>query len=161
MNIRKATISDATAIAEIYSYHILSRESCMLTEPMITIDIENMLQNLQDRELMVVAEIENQITGWAILKMYSPRLGYRYACESSIYMNPKFQGKGLGRKLMDWLLREAKQLDFHHIVAKIIKKNSASIQFHEKFGYTTVGVQKEIGFLDNEWEDVLIMQKLL
>ncbi len=161
MIIRQATVSDAKEIAQIYSHHIKMGGSCMLTESMIDKDIENMLLNLKEREVMAVIEIDNQIAGWGNLKMYSPRLGYQYSCENSIYLNPNFLGKGLGHQLMDWLMKEATKLDFHHIVAKILLKNTSSIQFHEKFGYTTVGVQKEIGFLNNEWEDVMIMQKLL
>jgi len=32
---------------------------------------------------------------------------------------------------------------------------------HEKFGFTVVGTQREVGFVDETWVDVTIMQCLL
>jgi len=161
LTIRKAKLSDTKPIAEIYSHHIDTGESCMFTDPIHETEIREMILNLKEREVLAVIELDNDIAGWGILKMYSPRLGYRFTCENSIFLNPNSLGKGIGKELMSWLMVEAKSLNFRHIVAKILCRNESSILFHEKFGYTTVGIQKEIGFLNDQWEDVVIMQKLI
>ena len=39
--------------------------------------------------------------------------------------------------------------------------NAVGLAFHEAFGYEVVGVQRDIGYLDGRWEDVVVLQKVL
>lgn len=53
-----------------------------------------------------------------------------------------------------------RELNYHHLVAKIFAVNETSIKYNERLGYTIVGQQKEIGWKDGQWTDVVIMQYL-
>ena len=46
-------------------------------------------------------------------------------------------------------------------MAKILTSNQESIEFHKMFGFSLVGIQKEIGFYRGQWFDVAIMQLIL
>jgi len=71
------------------------------------------------------------------------------------------QRTGYGSSLQSELLRIAKELGYHHVVVKIWAGNMISIRMHQKFGFETVGTQREIGFVNGTWQDVTIMQLVL
>ena len=99
--------------------------------------------------------------GWGIIKKYSDRHGYRFACETSVYLRHKHVRKGYGSSIKNALIERCKQYRYHHLVAKIFADNTASIEYNKKFGYEIVGRQKEIGFKNGRWQDVVIMQLVL
>ena len=113
------------------------------------------------REGIWVIERHHNVLGWGILKRYSDRPAYRLTAESSIYLSHQHRGRGYGRMLQETLLNRACDFDYHHLVAKIVASNHASIQFHQRFGYEQVGIQKEVGFSRGQWHDIAILQRLL
>lgn len=122
---------------------------------------QEMLSGFHQRECMLVVEDENSIYGWGLVKRYSDRIGYRVACETSIYLDRDATGRGYGSKLQAALVKRAGELEYHHIVAKIWASNEGSLRFHERFGYEMVGVQREVGYMGGRWRDVAIMQCIL
>ena len=50
---------------------------------------------------------------------------------------------------------------YRHLVAKIMAVNEGSLRFHLERGYEQVGRQREIGFLNGTWHDVVILQRIL
>jgi phosphinothricin acetyltransferase len=59
------------------------------------------------------------------------------------------------------LINRCMALGYHVLVARISQGNDTSVKMHEKFGFETVGVMKELGFKWGQWHGVVIMQKLL
>ncbi|MDJ0836473.1 MAG: GNAT family N-acetyltransferase [Acidobacteriota bacterium] len=159
--IRDCTIDDAAAIAEIYNEHIRSGGSTMDTELKTTAGIENLIRGFNDRETILVLEDNNGILGWGIIKRYSDRIGYRVCCETSVYLRGGQVRRGYGTRMKLALIDRCKQLGYHHLVAKIFAVNEASIAYNERLGYEVVGRQREIGFRDGKWQDVVIMQLIL
>lgn len=159
--VREATAQDAQSIAEIYSESILARDSTMDTEPASAHSIAALLDSLTDREIVCVVEYLGQVKGWGIVKKYSDRPGYAVACETSVYLYRDQVRRGLGKQVQMHLHNYARSVGYHHIVTKIWADNGSSIAFHEACGFTTVGIQKEIGRVDGIWRDVAIMQCIL
>lgn len=147
-------------IAEIYNESIRARDATMQMTDKTEADIEAMIEGLTERERLLVIESGDSVQGWGILKRYSDREGYRFACETSVYMRRAIAGKrtGMGTALQSALMNLARELGYHHIVVKIWATNQISIRMHEKFGFEMVGIQREIGFSDGRWQDVAIMQ---
>ncbi len=147
-------------IAEIYNESIRARDATMQMTYKTEADIEAMIEGLTERERLLVIESGDSVQGWGILKRYSDREGYRFACETSVYMRRAIAGKrtGMGTALQSALMNLARELGYHHIVVKIWATNQISIRMHEKFGFEMVGIQREIGFSDGRWQDVAIMQ---
>ncbi len=160
-NIRPALKEDASSIAEIYSESILMRDSTMVMDVVSPEDMRQKLAHLDERETVLVAETEGYLAGWGIVKYYSDRPGYRLACETSLFVRRSLTGKGIGSAIQERLMKSARNSGFHHVLVRIWTQNGHSIAMHEKFGFTTVGVQKEIGHVDGNWIDVTVMQCLL
>jgi L-amino acid N-acyltransferase len=59
------------------------------------------------------------------------------------------------------LIQIAKKQNIHTMIAVIDAENQSSVDFHEKFGFKTVGVIKESGFKFNRWLDSVFMQLIL
>jgi phosphinothricin acetyltransferase len=47
------------------------------------------------------------------------------------------------------------------MIAVIDAENHSSVEFHEKYGFETVGIIKESGYKFDRWLHSVIMQKML
>jgi len=159
--IRPAIASDYASIASIYNEAIAAGGITMDGQYKQAEDIQAIAEKMGAREIYLVGETAQVVVGWGILKAYSDRLGYQVACETSIYLSFAETGKGYGKALQTALMQKVAEYKYHHIVAKILGANTASIQFHQRLGFEIVGVQKQIGFMNDHWHDVVILQHLV
>ena len=157
--IRPASKTDAELLPPVYNLYI--GKATLDVTPRQSDFFIKMINKLEERETMLVAELNGEFAGYGILKKYSWKEGYRYAGEISIFLGDQFTGKGIGEKIMQQLIAQAKEWGYRHLVARIMARNKGSISFHEKLGYEMVGIQKRIGFAHEEWQDVAIMQLLM
>lgn len=159
MFIEKATPDDFPAIAEIYNEHIRLNQSTMIEEEQTAAHIQKWVDKFNDREeLHVIRNDEGNVVGWGLIKRYSDRFGYRFTCETSVFLTQSEIRKGYGSRMKKFLLKRCQELGYHHLVAKIFATNEASIKYNEKLGYTIVGRQNEIGWKNDKWQDIVIMQ---
>ena len=158
-HIRKAVGDDANAIADIYNHHIEIGGSTFDTKPWAATDVGKLIEK-PPPDAWFVADSDHRILGWSATRPHSQRHGYRYTCETAIYLHPNFTGRGIGDQLQTQIEEHCRQIGLHHAVAKIISNNHRSISFHQRHGYEIVGVQKEVGRMRNRWCDVTIMQRI-
>jgi phosphinothricin acetyltransferase len=159
--LRDARPEEAGVIAEIYNESIAAGDSTMDDEPKHEDEVRRQMAGFSDREGYLVLEAEGRIAGWGIIKRYSDRPGYRFCCETSVYVRRALLGRGYGTQIQQGLLAWCRAHGFHHVVARIMARNRGSIRLHEKLGFGLVGVQQEIGYRNGQWEDVVVMQRLL
>ena len=157
--VRKAVTIDANSIAEIYNHHIAIGGSTFDTQHWTEAEVSQLI-GATTPHAWFVAEVHEQIVGWSSSRPHSTRHGYRFACETSIYLQPNATGCGIGDQLQTHLEQHCREAGIHHAVAKIISDNQRSISFHQRYGYEIVGIQKEIGYINGNWCDVTIMQKV-
>ena len=60
-----------------------------------------------------------------------------------------------------YIIAACKELNYKHLVAKVFANNTSSIIYNEKLGYTIVGTQKEVGYKNNTWQDIVVMQYII
>lgn len=148
-------------IAEIYNEYIRLGNATMDESLKTAADIAGWVNKFNDREKLYVLTKAEQCIGWGIIKRYSDRHGYRFACETAVYLTEAECKKGYGTLLKKHLITTCKKLEYRHLVAKIFAGNKASIEYNLRLGYTVVGTQNKIGFRNGQWQDVVIMQLLL
>ena len=161
LSVREATPADASAVAEIHRQSISTGESTMEEGSRTAEDVRRQLASFGPREALLVAEVDGEVVGWGLIKQYSPRPGYRFAGETAVYVRRDRLGQGIGSGIKRALIVRCKELGYHHLVARIFAVNVASIEYNRRLGYEVVGRQKEIGFKNNKWCDVVIMQLIL
>lgn len=159
--IEEAIPDHFSIIADIYNESIRAGNATMDGVLKKAEDIADWVEKFHDREKLFVLKEEDTVVGWAIIKRYSDREGYRFACETAVYITQAKVGKGYGSLMKKHLIKVCKALDYKHLVAKIFAINKASIVYNQKLGYTIVGTQKQIGYKNNQWLDVVIMQYII
>jgi L-amino acid N-acyltransferase YncA len=109
----------------------------------------------------LVAEIEEKRAGWVALSPYSSRQVYSGVVEVGIYVDPEFQGNGIGSALLETALNVCKKEGVWTVQASIFPENAASLALHKKFGFRVVGRRERIAQLNGKWRDVILMEKKL
>lgn len=161
VSIQECTVEQAQTIADIYNEYIKLGNATMEETLYTADDIKGWIEKFDEREKLYVLLDKETVIGWGIIKKYSPRSGYRYTCETAVYLTESEMRKGYGSLMKKFLIEQCKILNYHHLVAKIFAVNKASIEYNLKLGYTIVGTQKEIGYRNGQWQDVVIMQYIL
>lgn len=161
LTLRPAGERDYGAIAAIYNEAIAQGGITMDTQPYTVQSVQAIAHSMTERETLLVGELEGQVIGWGKVKRYSDRTGYRFCCETSVYLSFSSVGQGYGSLFLSALIDRARADGYYHIVAKILAANQGSIRFHQRFGFEIVGIQKDIGFINETWHDVVIMQRLI
>jgi phosphinothricin acetyltransferase len=86
---------------------------------------------------------------------------YKYTVEHSIYIDARFRGRGLGRRLLEAVIDAAVEQDYHVMVGGIDAANAVSIRLHERLGFTHCGTVAQAGFKFGRWLDLAFYQKIL
>jgi phosphinothricin acetyltransferase len=152
--IRPVELSDCKAIADIYNYYIETTAITFEEIPMTVPEMQNRVNGIRELFPYLVYEESGEILGYAYVDAFHSRSAYRFTLEDSIYLRNGCQGKGMGRALLDELLKEVKKRGAHSIMAKITLPNEKSINLHEAFGFKNVGILKEVGRKFDKWLDV-------
>jgi phosphinothricin acetyltransferase len=159
--IRLAASVDWDRMGHIYNEAIHSGRSTMDLIPVNASYFRKLTDGFTPRECLLVAEHAPHIAAWGIVKQYSDRPGYALACETSVYVDEDYHGQGVGTALQSVVIQKAWGYGYRHLVAKILAVNETSVRFHHHFDYQIAGIQKKIGFLNGNWHDIVIMQRLL
>ena len=154
-------IRDYQVVAEIYNEYISDGNATMEENFKSADDIARWVAHFNSRERLYVLKKDKRVLGWGIIKRYSDRGGYRFAAETAIYITSQELRKGYGSQMKKYLIDKCKDLGYHHLVAKVFAHNEASIRYNIELGYSIVGRQKEVGFKNDRWVDVVIMQYII
>lgn len=158
--VRLATTADAAAIADIYNQGIEDRGATFETTLRSAADVEARLDDLE-RFPTLVAEGAAGVVGWASLSSYRSRPCYAGIAEFSIYLDRKARGHGVGVQLLTSLIDAARTRGYWKLVSRVFPFNTASRALCRRCGFREVGVYEKHGWLDGEWTDVVIVERLI
>jgi L-amino acid N-acyltransferase len=162
MHARLARSSDGEAIRSIYNAEVVGSTATFDLVPRTPQEQVAWLEEHRGPYPAVVAvDDEDQVLGFGSLSVFRDRPAYSTTVENSVYVGDGHRGVGVGRLLMDELIKLATQHGFHAVIARIGGANQASIALHEACGFRMVGVEREVGRKFNRWLDVSVLQLLL
>ena len=107
----------------------------------------------------LVARVDGEVAGWAILSPVSSRAVYAAVVENSVYVAAQSRGRGVGRALLDALIAGAEEVGIWTIQTAIFPENEASLALHERCGFVVVGRRERIARLDGVWRDTLLLER--
>ena len=159
--VRLAEAADAEATRAIYNLEV--------TESTVTFDLVPRTLEQQQAWLAahtgahpaVTALDGDDVVGFGSLSEYRDRPAYATTVEDSVYVRRDRRSQGVGRLILDELLRLGTTHGFHAVVARIVGDHEASIALHRSAGFDMVGVEREVGRKFGRWLDVVEMQRLL
>ncbi len=111
--------------------------------------------------VVVAVDDEDRVLGFGSLSAYRDRPAYATTVENSVYVDRAHRGTGVGRALLEELVRLATRHGFHTMIARVGGDNVASIALHLSCGFELVGVERQVGRKFNRWLDVSVLQSLL
>jgi L-amino acid N-acyltransferase YncA len=160
MIIRPAKPDDLADITGIYNEAILTTNATFDTETKTVEQQKEWFESHDARNPVFVAELDDVVIGWASLSRWSDRLAYADTAEISVYVKDGYRGSGTGRRLIEAIIQAGEKAGLHTVIARIVSGNIESLHLHEAFGFTHIGVMKEVGKKSGRLLDVHLMQKI-
>lgn len=161
--LRLARLDDAEAIRQIYNAEV--------TTSTVTFDIMPRSLDEQRRYLSarsgahaVIVATDGEggvVLGFGALSPWRDKPAYATSVEDSVYVHPGHHGHGIGRTILDELVKVATAHGFHAVFARIVDGHEASIRLHRSVGFEVVGTEREVGRKFGRWLDVVVMELLL
>lgn len=163
IKIRPSRDTDVAAITAIYAHHVLTGTGTFEITPPTETDMVSRRQDVLSKNLpYLVVEDGEGILGFAYCNWFKPRPAYRFSAEDSIYLDPRAQGKGLGKLLLQELMAQAERAGVRKLIAVIgDSANQGSIGVHTACGFSHVGVLGACGWKFERWLDVVLMERAI
>jgi phosphinothricin acetyltransferase len=154
-----ATLEDAPAILSIYVPYILNTSITFEYEP-ITVEVfQKRMETVQKQFPWLVCELEGKVVGYAYCSRFKERAAFDWDCECSVYVEEKQHRKGIATALYEKLFELVKEQGYYNIYALINASVKSSIELHQKWGFTEVGIYEKTGYKLGQWWDLMVLVK--
>lgn len=165
LRIDAAQSTDLPAIHAIYAHHVRAGTGSFEEEPPPMAEMSRRYRAVIGKGLpwLVARDPDSQrVLGYAYAGPYHGRSAYRFTVEDSVYVHPEATGRGIGRQLLQELMRRCAVAGARQMVAVVGDSgNTGSIRLHAGLGFREVGVLRGVGFKLERWLDVVLMQRML
>ncbi len=158
---RLAVLEDAAAIRDIYNREVTGSTVTFDLVPRTLDDQRAWIAAHAGAHPAVVAVEGREVVGFGSLSPYRDRPGYATTVEDSVYVRHDARGRGVGRAILEELVRLATAHGFHTVMARVVGNHQVSIALHRSCGFELVGVEREVGRKLGRWLDVAVLQRLL
>jgi phosphinothricin acetyltransferase len=101
-----------------------------------------------------VVDGDGRIAGYAYAGPFRARPAYQWTAEATVYVDPGFRRRGVGRALYTALLDALRAMGYRSAVGVVTLPNPASVALHEELGFRPAGVVRAAGFKLGAWHDV-------
>lgn len=142
--------------------HFINRTAVHFgTSPQTESEFAAMWQSGRDKFPWLAAECDGRFAGYAKAGTWRARDAYARTAEVTVYVDPPFHRRGVGRALYAELLDRLRAAGFHAAVGGVTLPNEGSVRLHESMGFTYVGTFKEVGRKFDQWHDTGWWQLIL
>jgi phosphinothricin acetyltransferase len=159
--IRPALPTDAPAIAAIYNHYVDRTPVTFEEAPVAAAEMANRMTEVLAMLPWLVFERDGRVVGYAYASRWRTRSAYRFAVESTIYLEAASTGMGIGAQLYGRLLAELQERSIHTVIGGITLPNAASVALHESLGFKKVAHFEQVGWKFERWLDVGYWQRIL
>jgi phosphinothricin acetyltransferase len=113
---------------------------------------------------LVALDEDSVLLGWTAASAVSERCVYAGVVENAVYVAPAAMGQGVGRLLLDSLVRSTEAAGIWTVQAGVFPENSASLALHAACGFRVVGRRERLGLmtagpLAGQWRDVISLER--
>ena len=163
VSIRPAVPGDLARITEIYNAYVIDTA---ITFDVAPYTVEARREWLAQFDTtgpyrLLVACAGERLVGYAGTMRFRPKAAYHTSVETTIYLEPGAQRRGLGARLYAALFDALSGENVHRAYAGVTLPNDGSVALHERMGFTRVGVYTEVGHKLERYWDVLWLEKKL
>ncbi|WP_331507948.1 N-acetyltransferase family protein [Lachnoclostridium edouardi] len=154
--IRKAEKRDIKELTYIYNYEVENGVATFDIYPKTEEERESWFkEHSSSVHPLLVAVKDGKVAGYASLSPYRDKEAYEATVELSVYIHPEYRKQGIAGKLMEAVLKEARENPkIHTVVSVITAGNEASIHLHERFGFQFCGRICQVGVKFGRYLDI-------
>lgn len=159
--IRNVTPQDACAIVDIYNHYITLSTATFEITSLDEAEMRQRILAITSHYPYFVEETDGKITGYCYAHPWKERAAYAQTWETTVYVAPGAERKGIGTRLMEKLIEACRPMKCRSLIACITEDNHASRLLHERLGFTQISHFKEVGFKFDKWLGVVDYQLFL
>lgn len=154
MSIRLAELNDLNSIVKIYNQAIIKGHSTADTE-VFTLEqklpwFENHYINRAKYPIFVI-EREDKVVAWGSISEYRPgRKALESTVEISYYVHNEYQGQGIGKQLLEYLIMFCKSAGFKNLIGILLSTNTPSIKLLNSFDFQQWGYMPDIAVVEGQ-----------
>ena len=162
MIVRAASNGDAERIAAIYAHHVRHGTATFDTVPLSAAAMADKIDGLLVRDCpFLVAEVDALVVGYAYAAPFRDRPAYAGTVEDSIYLDPDWTGRGIGKALLTALVDACEAAGFRQMIAVAGGGEPGSVALHIACGFSHAGRMQSVGRKFGRWLDTIYMQRAL
>jgi len=163
MNITDCTFAQAPEILAIFNDAILNSTALYDYKPRTMDNMEDWFAAKKKGGFPVLGAFDDDgtLAGFASFGTFRAWPAYKYSIEHSVYVRQDRRRSGLGRLLIGRVVEAAKSRDYHMMIGVIDAANTASIQLHQKVGFSHCASIKQAGYKFGRWLDLEFYQLIL
>lgn len=152
---------DAAACAAIYAPSLTDGVASLEQRAPEPSELADRIRIISRDYPWLVAEIEDQVVGYAYASRHRDRASYRWSADVTVYISPAHHRRGVGRALYGALFELLVGQGVYEACAGITLPNQASVGLHESLGFAPVGVYRNIAYKFGSWHSTGWWQKQL
>lgn len=160
INFETLSMEHGKAVMDIYNYYIQNSFAAYPDSPFPDQFFVKFLEIGKTHPAFIIKENE-KIIGFCLLRPYNPFSVFNETAEITYFIDKDYTGKGVGIKALNKLEESARNMGIKRLMADISSRNTQSINFHKKNGFTECGRFDKIGKKFDTYFDVVWMQKVL
>ena len=103
-----------------------------------------------------VAVVRGEVVGWCDITRHDRPVN-AHCGTLGMGIIPPYRARGLGRRLIDAAVAQARKADFVRIELFVHSDNARAIALYEKVGFVREGVQRDAVYIDGEYRDAIVM----
>jgi L-phenylalanine/L-methionine N-acetyltransferase len=159
--IRPATPDDAEGFAAVFATRGAANGT--LQHPYTSAEIwrTRLSANTSTRECVFVAVVNGKVVGNAGVHPVSENPRQKHVCGIGISIMDAYQGRGIGRALMNACLDYADRwANYSRVELTVHADNTRAIKLYESLGFVTEGRHRDFSFREGGYVDALFMGRL-
>ncbi|MGN6304909.1 MAG: GNAT family N-acetyltransferase [Mesorhizobium sp.] len=127
-----------------------------LEAPPLQQTYEFLKDGIARNEPQLVAVIEGEVVGWCDI-IRNDRPVHSHCGTLGMGIIPAYRGHGLGRRLIDAALAQAREKGFVRIMLEVRADNARAISLYRRVGFVAEGVERDAFLVDGEYHDLIMM----
>ncbi|HEX5705656.1 MAG TPA: GNAT family N-acetyltransferase [Pyrinomonadaceae bacterium] len=156
--IEEMRAGDWEAVRSVYAEGLATGDATFETEPPVW-ERWDASHHTFARLVARTREGDADVAGWAALSPVSARPVYAGVAEVSVYVAERWRGRGVGRALLEALIKASEREGVWTLQASVFPENEASVRLHKLCGFREVGRRERIGRLRGAWRDTLLLER--
>jgi len=115
---------------------------------------------IKDNDIQVYAMLEDKVVGWCDI-VRRKREAFSHTGGLGMGIIKQYRGKGLGSRMMDECIKQAKANGLEKICLEVYSHNDAGIALYKKFRFIHEGVKLKEVKMDGKYFDNVVMGLML